>query len=703
MQFRILGPLEVYDGRRRLSLGGTKQRAALAVLMLHANQVVSRERLIDAVWSDSPPPTAGHTLDAYMSRLRKELSEKDSPPRVVTRRPGYLLRVDAGELDVDRFELLLERGRQAFADARYEDAAAILREGLTLFRGPPLEELAHARFAEAEAARLTELEMAAMEERIDADLALGRQNDLIPELRRLVERHPLRERLWGQLILALYRSGRQADALAAFEGVRRHLASELGVDPSRALQELRQGVLRQEPELDGEVDGATAVQGMQAPPVTEPAVTGSSLDRSSSTAPGRPRRGRVPLVAAGAVLLMVAAVSGWVVQDDNSTKASAKALGVSPGVSALDPRTGAVVALVSDGDRPTEVASGAGAVWVSNASSNTVSRIDSATDAVVPIKVGLQPAGIAVGAGSVWVADSGDATIARINTQSPFDVTVIPVRPGPSDVVVAAGSVWLTNSLDAVVTEIDPRTSRPTRTVPVGVAPVGIAFGAGSLWVVNQGDDTVTRIDPVTGRADEAPIKVGHGPVGVAYGAGAVWVTNNTDGSLSRIDPSDLSVTTQRLDAGGGAYGVAVYGDTVWASNQYGSSLTRLDARSFTVKARVPIRGSPLGLTLDDGRLWVASAGDDAVHRGGVLTIAADNIADGYRVLDPTDTYSLVRLVATGRHHQRRARRVPPYRRRTRDPTRPRPGHEPAPRRQTPGEPTSSTSAKVCTTRPAPP
>ena len=668
MEFRILGPLEVTDDGRPLALGGAKQRAALAVLLLHSNQVVSRDRLIDGVWGDSPPPTAAHTLDAYMSRLRKELGEPAEPPRVITRRPGYVLRVETDELDLHRFERLLAQGRQAAAAGSHEQAATVLREALALFSGPPLEELAHARFAEAESARLTELGLAALEERLDADLALGRHLEVTPELRSLVDSHPLRERLWAQLILALYRSGRQADALTAYDQIRRHLATDLGVDPGQSLQQLRQGILRQDAGLDLAVEPAPAASVAALEPARgglwtdgEPRTPSpvALSDCQDDTEPPKPAPSDVPttpphgtrnrrawLAVVTVVVLAATAVIGRAVLA-NGREGDHPA--IRSGVTMLDAVTSVAIAHVRAGPRPTDVASGAGAVWVSNATSDSVSRIDSKTQAVVPIKVGRQPAGITVGAGAVWVANGGEATVTRISTASPFDVTKIEVGPGPSDVEVAAGSVWVTNSLDASVSEIDPRTNRVTRTLPVGVGPVGIAVGGGSLWVANQGDDTVSRLDPVSGRVADAPIRVGHGPLGVAFGADAVWVTDNIDGSVSRIDLADLSVTTRRLATGGGTYGVAVSGGTVWVSSEYAGTLTRLDAATFTVAGVVPVRGTPLGLTASHGQVWLASAEDAATHRGGVLRIAADDIDDGQRVLDPTDTYccgDLWRLLA---------------------------------------------------------
>jgi DNA-binding SARP family transcriptional activator len=242
MEFRLLGPLEVSEQDRSLPLGGRKQRSLLAVLLLHANDVVSTERLIDDLWGEAPPSTVAKSVQVYVSRLRKLLGDG----RLVTREPGYLLRVEPSELDVACFERLVEEARGAEPSA----AAPKLRRALALWRGPPLADLAFEPFARVAAARLEELRLAALEQRIEDELALGRDANLVPELEALVSEHPLRERLCGQLMLALYRSGRQADALGAYRGVRAALVDELGIEPGRELRELHQAVLRQEVSLD---------------------------------------------------------------------------------------------------------------------------------------------------------------------------------------------------------------------------------------------------------------------------------------------------------------------------------------------------------------------------------------------------------------------------------------------------------------------
>jgi DNA-binding SARP family transcriptional activator len=240
VEFRILGSLEVLEHGRPVPLGAGKQRALLALLLLHANEAVATDRLVDALW-ESPPATAAKAVHVYVSHLRKPLGTE----RLLTRAPGYLLRVEPDELDAARLERLLSEAR-ASEPAR---ARELLREALELFRGPPLADLAYERFAQSEIARLEELRLAALEERLEAELALGLGRELVPELETLVAAEPLRERPRAQLMLALYRAGRQVEALEVYHDGRRALVEELGIEPGPALQQLQQAILNQDPAL----------------------------------------------------------------------------------------------------------------------------------------------------------------------------------------------------------------------------------------------------------------------------------------------------------------------------------------------------------------------------------------------------------------------------------------------------------------------
>lgn len=262
MEFRILGPLEVDRNGESLALSGAKQRSLLAILLLNANQVVSTDRLIDELWGADAPDTAAKALQVHVSQLRKVLEpgrETGESGRVlVTRSPGYLLQLDPDQLDLGRFERLAAEGRGALAGGDPELAARTLREALALWRGPALAELGYANFVQREAPRLEELRLAALEDRIQADLDCGRHAAVIGELERIVGEEPLRERPRAQLMLALYRAGRQAEALDAYRDARQVLVEELGIEPGRTLRELEAAILAQDPSLEAPVGGDEA-------------------------------------------------------------------------------------------------------------------------------------------------------------------------------------------------------------------------------------------------------------------------------------------------------------------------------------------------------------------------------------------------------------------------------------------------------------
>jgi DNA-binding SARP family transcriptional activator len=248
MDYRILGPLEAFDGERALSLGGARQRAVLALLLLHGNEALSRDMIIDELWGESPPATAAKVLQNCISALRKELPGGTDVLRTVG--SAYALQLGPEELDRDRFERAVAKGRAALAAGESGQAAEQLRAALGLWRGAPLSDFAYEGFAQEEIGRLDELHVEAVEDRIEADLARGLADELVAELEALVARHPVRERLRRQLMLALYRSGRQAEALAAYRDARQTLLGELGIEPTRALQELEKSILAQDPALD---------------------------------------------------------------------------------------------------------------------------------------------------------------------------------------------------------------------------------------------------------------------------------------------------------------------------------------------------------------------------------------------------------------------------------------------------------------------
>jgi DNA-binding SARP family transcriptional activator/pimeloyl-ACP methyl ester carboxylesterase len=274
VEFGLLGSVEVWLEGRPIHVGGPKRRALLAALLCQANRVVSTDWLIEAVWGETPPGSATAQLHAMVSELRRSLAGGDGPDAIVTRAPGYLIRVEPEALDVDRFHRRVREARRALAGDDAPRAAAEFRSALELWRGEPLSDV-EGSVARAEAAHLAELRLVVLEERVAADLASGRDAELVPELTSLVESNPFRERLRGLLMVALYRSGRQADALSVYQQGHRTLAEELGLAPGPDLRELEQRILRHDPSL------------LREPP-REAAVPHTPAARAVATAPSLP-------------------------------------------------------------------------------------------------------------------------------------------------------------------------------------------------------------------------------------------------------------------------------------------------------------------------------------------------------------------------------------------------------------------------------
>jgi DNA-binding SARP family transcriptional activator len=296
VEFRVLGPLEVAADRLPVALPPAKPRALLGLLLLNRNRVVSVNDLVDELWGDEPPETATKALQGYVSQLRKALG----PDRLETKSPGYSLRVEAGELDLDRFEALAREGHERLARGDADGAARELTEALDLWRGPPFAEFEAEPFARTAGGRLEDARLAALEDRIEADLLLGRHAELVPELEQLAGREPYRERLHGQLMLALYRAGRQADALEHYRRTRETLVDELGIEPSRELQELEQGMLRHDESLEPG----------RRPPLPPPG--------AAAPADAQPGRRAIWPVAAALALVAVAVIVALVIWGGSS-------------------------------------------------------------------------------------------------------------------------------------------------------------------------------------------------------------------------------------------------------------------------------------------------------------------------------------------------------------------------------------------------
>ncbi|MEP6909503.1 MAG: BTAD domain-containing putative transcriptional regulator [Actinomycetota bacterium] len=599
MEFRILGPLEVRDGERAVELGRGRQRALLALLLLHPNEALSSERLVEELWGERAPPTAPKVIQNHVSNLRRSLGDG----RLVTRGSGYALTVEKGELDVERFEDLLAEGREALHSGDPGRTADVLRDALKLWRGPALSDFAYESFAQSEIARLEDRRLVALEERIEADLALGRHSDLVAELETLVAEHPTRERLRGQLMLALYRSGRQAEALHAYQETRRTLVDELGIEPGQALQRLHTAILQQ----DGSLDLAPETRRDSPPPARSRLL---------------PRRSTARLLLAGGILLVAAAATALTVKltDDSGGASLAAVAGNSIGL--IDPQTNQISAQIPVGGTPTSVSVGEGAVWVLNADDETISRIDPETKSVETFGTGTIPTDLAAGAGALWVGN-GSSVAGPINpviatTLSKLD----PIRGDPrakvalpraeggvsnlteDHIAVGAGAVWAINP-NSTVSRID-RDARRVATVGE-VEAIAIAGDERSVWVLN-GDNTFSRINPATNRASKRIRVAATSLTDIAIGAKAVWLADPFDGVVWRIDVVPR-VVMRTIDVGEGVDHVAFGQGSLWATNGLRGTLLRIDPATNRVMATIAVGNTPRNLAVGEGAVWVSVAG----------------------------------------------------------------------------------------------
>ena len=606
IDYRILGPLEVSADGRVIDIGGAKQRALLAILLLRANEPVPRGVLVHELWGERPPAGARGSLDVYVSRLRKALGAAGNGQAVVTRPGGYCLQLADGQLDVYRFERLVAEGRSALAGNAPEQAAASLRAALRLWRGNALGDLSCEPFAQVEVGRLEELRLGAVEDRIEADLALGRHADLVSELEALVATCPLRERLHGQLMLALYRCGRQAEALEAYQAARRTLVEELGLEPGPALQRLERAILQQDSSL--ELPGQ-AVTG----PMPGPAERG---DQASPIGAG-PRRHRVRTIAAAVAVLVLA---GTVVVIGTAHGGQAMLAGAN-GLVAVDTASGRLMAAAPLNGAPEAVSSGARSVWVADPGGEAVTRIDPGSGAAVDrILVGGEPGSVISGDGAIWAASTDAASVTRIDPVTGGVTQTIPL-PAVNLGAIAYGSgrLWVADPGARELFEIDPATGSPRRTLSLDLQPSAIAVTGGAIWVAGYNDATVVRLAPASGRVT-GRVHVGNGPSALAFGDGSLWVANSLDATVSRVDPGSLTAAAP-IPVGSGPDALAAGAGSVWAASQYSGTVSRIDPRRDQVVARVAVGGAPTSLAMDGGRLWVAVAADGASHRGGTFVI----------------------------------------------------------------------------------
>ncbi|MDT4997389.1 MAG: hypothetical protein QOD45_1457, partial [Pseudonocardiales bacterium] len=628
LRFSTLGPLRVTAGSDELPLGGRQQRAILAVLLINAPTALSVARIAEEIWPERVPAGYVGTIQTYVHHLRTVLEPEHRGGAwqvITTANSGYRLTVDGETADAITFERLAASGQAALAAGDVTLARQQLARALALWRGEVLTDIADYPFVEPYAARLEEIRLTAREAEVDARLALGEHAALVADLDELVSRYPLREQLQGQRMLALYRSGRQADALAAYRGVHRMLADELGTAPGPQLQELHAAMLAQDPAIG--VPSATPRFGGQS------AAPGSPV--RSAQRPSLPRR----KVLAGAVAGLLGC--GASVAFYGATHQAPRSPSAVPAnsVAVLSP-DGSLHDPVPVGPGPSAMAYGAGTVWVLSGTDGRVIRIDTVTHRVTEtIPVGRTPDGIALTAGDVWVANGGDGTVSRINITTNQLVGTMPVGNQPSAIAVGPSGVWVANSGDDSVQRIDPVTGVAGAPIPVGGRPEAIAVDARTVWVANGADGTVTKLDAATGQPVQGPIGVGSGPAALSATSDAVWVANADEQSINRLDARAGTVAA-RIGVGDGPDALAMTGHDLWVGNGYDGTISDVDTATNTLRHRFTIGAAPLAMAAVGSSVWVASGPlADPAHIGGTLTVAGALVPGTAVGIDPSNEY----------------------------------------------------------------
>jgi YVTN family beta-propeller protein len=670
VEFGILGPLVVTQDDHEVRIGAAKQRALLTLLLLRRGELVPTDILVEQLWNGSPPATAVKSVQVYVSQLRKALGDR----MLETRPGGYVLRAGDATIDADRFEELLSEGHSLLAEGDAESARRMLKEALGLWRGPPLAEFRYQEFARDEIARLEELRLVAQEERIEADLALGSHFEAVPDLEALIREHPLRERLRELLMLALYRAGRQADALAAYQDARTTLVDELGLDPSESLQQLEKAILRHDPGLDTPaavprpIPVPAAVPAAQDPSLPRGTVTFLFTDIEGSTALLKELgHSYGDLLDAHREILRAVAESHEGREVDNQGDSFFFAFA----------RANAAVAAAADAQR-------------------ALARHEWPGGADVRVRMGLHTGEPSVGTDRYHgigvhraarigaVAHGGQVLLSNPTRELVDDVPGVSIRElgsyqlkdidrperlfqleieglsgsfpplraekaptrarrmtlvgaGVAAVAVAAilgvtfglsGSTHTLSQIDAdSAGAIDPGSNHLVSQVAVGSGPGRVASGFSSIWVVNEYAGTVSRIDPESGTVQDT-IPVDREPTAIAVSGDSVWVTSAGTRQVDVINPQTDTIV-QRAQVGNGPSAVTVSPRAVWVTNRLDDTVTEIDPVTGKPRRTLPAGPSPSDIAYGLGALWITNESAASVTRLNPDTGALEEIAVG--------------------------------------------------------------------------
>jgi DNA-binding SARP family transcriptional activator/DNA-binding beta-propeller fold protein YncE len=584
MEYRVLGPLEILAGGKRVPLGPPKQRVVIGALLLHPHEVVSSERLVDELWGERPPPSAGKLLQGYVSALRKALDAAGASGVIATRPPGYIAAVADDELDSRRFERDIEEARSLAEADRFSAAAAVYGRGLARWRGAALADVPFESFARSESERLDELRVVALAERFDCALALGQHGRLVAELEALVAEYPLRERFRAQLMLALYRSGRQGDALAVYQDARRRLVEELGIEPSPELRELEQGILRQEATLQ------------------PPAAVKLRAGQRRLQAPRGRRLGWAALALAAAGVAAAAVV--FERQTPSSPLLSSGTVGM------IDPQTNRIGRKVETGIRAPLLADSGDALWAAGPE-GTVARIDTRSKRIIgTVAVGSPASALVADSTTAWLGTDAQRLVAidaptlavrrRIRLPAASLRASILGATAPA-IALGGGFIWVSSGENAV-RKIDARTGRVLAVIrPPRGSNAAIAYGEHAVWL--GGPDAISRISPGLGRVTST-FRVEGTPVALAVSDGSLWIALGTAGKLLRVDTT-TEAPAAVIPLPNAPTAVVAVRSGVWVASEAGGAVYRIDPRQNKIVAVIRIGAAPTSLAAAPQGVWV--------------------------------------------------------------------------------------------------
>lgn len=576
MRITVLGPFAVVHEEGAVTVPKGNERALVALLALHAGRPLPADTIVESLWGEDAPTSARDMVRVYVARARTRLGgsiEHDAS--------GYALLVDEEDVDALLFEHLREQGGRKLGGGSEDEAVALLRQAIDLWRGEALQEFRDFPFAREAIPRLEEARLAATEDLCDAELAFGHAAQLVPLLERLVEENPYRERLRGQLMLALYRDGRQAEALAHYRDGRRRLVEEIGIEPGPKLRDLERSILQHDPILDGP----------------------AHPKHGGSTPAVQAKRKRRTRLAALATVGLVAGL-GVALSVFEMTRGSATVRVVPNSLAVVDGSSGRLEASVRLPGVPVDVATDTRDIWVALGEPHEIAKIRRRTRTVAKIPVAGVPRRIVRVPGGLWIDSSYSGAITRLDVFSGSVGRPIRLFP-PTRISFAWGrhGLWAAGSPGGEAVELDPRTARVRRRIRDLDSPSAIATDPRGEWFASANRAEVQHV--LGGTSHRIPI--GSSPVDVAVGLGAAWAVTPADGKLWRIDPRRNDVVAI-VGVPADPESVVVADGSVWVGSRQPGVLTRVDPTTNRVVSSL-VLGRPIDALTSSGRkLWVVVA-----------------------------------------------------------------------------------------------